>query len=164
MSTKKRGVLLLVILVAMWYPVLSQKAKRPEKVMWHDWYDSAAFLRGPRPLINGYGRISDSLSLVYNKPMYEYGGKYYPINNMADYYFWFTRKYEFLFRKEASLYEELYYSGDSFGLAMYVKRNYKGKKLPVKFRFPNNPYIPYSDTPTKIDPGGPATLQRVRKQ
>lgn len=138
--------------------------QKPRKVMWNDWYDSTAYANGPQALITGFGKLSDSLSLVYNgKTIFEYQEQYYLVNNLADYYFWFTRKYEFLFREEISIYEELYYAGDSYRLAGYVNKNYKGKKMPVKFRFPHNSHIPINTETTAIPYGSP-TVQRFHKQ
>jgi len=130
--------------------------KKPRKVRWDMWYDSASFFQGPAPLIVGYSALSDSLSKAHEVPIiFENEGKYYRINSLADYYFWFTRKYAFLFRKSKDLYEEIYYEGNSFELARFVKENYKGRKLPVKFRFPYNGTIAIAEATTLKDPDRP---------
>lgn len=114
-------------------------AQKEKKVQWYDWYDSASYFNGPKPIITGYGTLSDSLSLAYDgKTFFEYEGVYYVVNNLADYYLWFTRKYSFLFKEDIAIYEGLYYTGQSYRLAQYVSANYQGKKLPVKFRLPRN--------------------------
>lgn len=81
--------------------------------------------------------------------IFENAGKYYRINSLADYYYWFTRKYDFLFRKSTDIYEKMYFEGVSFELARFVKENYKGKKLPVKFRFPSSGTIAIASAPQK---------------
>lgn len=96
--------------------------------------------------------------------IFEHNRKYYRINCLADYYYWFTRKYEFLFRKDISIYEEFYYNGDSYRLAEFVKKNYKGRKLPVKFRFPSNQKFHYPDPPFEPTNGGPPTTVRFNRQ
>lgn len=149
---------ILVLLVAA---CMGQK-KRPQKVLWFDWYDSAAFFQGPRPITEGYGPLSDSLSKSNNGvTIFEFNRQYYKINCLADYYFWFTQKYDYLFRKSPKIYERIYYAGDSFGLAQFVKKNYKGRRLPVKFRFPYDPTIPIDAPPAK-DPERPVTIPNPR--
>ncbi|MEP1096221.1 MAG: hypothetical protein ABJG78_13990 [Cyclobacteriaceae bacterium] len=152
-----------LVLIIIVFASFGQEKRRTRKVMWDDWYDSAAYARGPQPLIKGVGLLSNSYSIKNDGiTVYECQGKYYLINNLADYYFWFTRKYEFLFRKEISIYKELYYAGESYKLAQYVYRNYKGKKLPIKFRFPHNQRVPYSDPPLAPDVGRPQTIQKFK--
>ncbi|MEP5611291.1 MAG: hypothetical protein ABJP45_03535 [Cyclobacteriaceae bacterium] len=153
-----------LLLMVSVFSLVGQKSRRPQKVKWNDWYDSVAFAQGPQPLIKGIGRLSDSLSIANDgKTIYENEGKYYLINNLADYYFWFTRKYEFLFRTEISIYEDLYYAGKSYKLAQYIHRNYKGKKLPIKFRFPHHSHIPINTETTEMPYRSP-TVVRFRRQ
>ena len=158
------SIIIVTLSLAFCFICEGQTNKKPRKVIWNDWYDSTAYVNGPQPLITGFGKLSDSLSLIHNViTVFEYQGKYYLINNLADYYFWFTRKYEFLFRKDISIYEEIYFSGESYYAARYIHKNYKGKKLPVKFRFPHNSHIPIN-TETTAMPNRSATVQRFRRQ
>ncbi len=152
--------------------VQGQWLPKGKRASWKQWYDSAAFFNGPEPLIKGFGDRSLDLSRQYsNKTIFEYQGKYYLINNLADYYFWFTRKYQFLFTKEASIYESYYYSGDVLNQAKFVKRYYKGKHLPVKFRFvvpkrsTSSHFPSVQDAPYNPDlnRAGPPTVQRFFK-
>lgn len=144
------------------YPTYSQKKRRPRKVTWHNWYDSTSFFQGHKPIIEGFGPLSDSLSQLHGGvTIFEYNRQYYRINCLADYYFWFTKKFDYLFRKDVSIYEEIYFSGDSFGLATFVKKNYKGKRLPLKFRYPYDPTIPI-DPPPPQDPERPVTIPHPR--
>ena len=137
-------------------PCLGQKMKKPRKVRWDQWYDSAAFFQGPAPLIVGADMLSDSLSKAHMVGMvFESGGKYYRINSLADYYYWFTRKYDFLFRKSTSIYEQMYFAGVSFELARFVRENYKGKKLPVKFRFPSSGTVAIVSSTSDNEPSRP---------
>lgn len=159
-----KPILLTLTLLVIVSTSFSQRKSRPMKVGWFDWYDSAAFYQGPEPLVTGYGYYSDSLSLHYDRIMFEHEGMYYPINCLADYYFWFTRKYEFLFRHDISVYEDYYYSGDSYRLAEYVKKSYKGKKLPIKFRFPTFQNFYTADPAYKPTNAAPPTVVRFRRQ
>ena len=158
--------ILAVLLVFIFFGAFSQKRKS-RKVHWTQWYDSAAFFNGPEPLILGYGEKSDSLSTVFGgRTIFEYEDQYYLINCLADYYLWFTSKYSYLFRKDVSLYEELYYDGKGLHMASFVKRNYKGKKLPVNFRLPYSPEAYYgSSQPGNSGQGStaPPTVQRFYK-
>ncbi len=129
-------IILLFLAIVMLSPAFGQRKKRPKAVMWDQWYDSTAFFRGYPPLVEGYGKLSDSLSLVHDgMTIYENEGQYYRINCLADYYFWFTRKFPFLFKDDIAHYEQLYFAGNSFQVARFIKENYKGRKFPVKFRF-----------------------------
>lgn len=157
-----KSVIAIVFLLIFLVPAYSQKRKKPKKVMWYDWYDSAAFFQGPKPLIVGIGPHTDSLSKSSGGIIvFEHDRLYYRVNCLADYYFWFTRKYSYLFRESVDVYEQIYFSGDSFGLAHFIHKNYKGKKLPVKFRFPHDPTIPL-EPPPKKDPDRPVTIPKPR--
>lgn len=119
----------------------AQRSGKIRKTSWVNWYDSAAFFEGPEPLIQGLGSRSKELSEKHGgRVIFEHDEKYYLINNLADYYFWFTRKYEFLFKKEIWIYESFYFQHDSYNQALFIKKNYTGKRLPAKYRFHQMPH------------------------
>lgn len=95
------------------------------------WSDPGAFVLSRSPLITGYGTYSDSLSNLYRgKTFYEYNDEYYIIESWADYYYWFTKKYSYMF-KNPELYEIYYLSSNNFGMASYIaSQNFLGKKYP----------------------------------
>lgn len=125
--------------------VIGQEKKSRKKIPLNKWYDSTTFVRAT-PLVVGFGERSDELSKKHGGMLiFEFNDEYYGINCLADYYFWFTKKYEFLFRKDISIYQKYYEARNPYGMASFIKHNYKGKMLPVKFRIPYFPYIPYTD-------------------
>ncbi len=157
-----RSILILLLAFILLYPSSGQKKRRPRKVPWHSWYDSTSFFQGPKPIIEGFGPLSDSISQVYGGVVvFEHDRRYFRINCLADYYFWFTKKYRYLFRKDVAIYEQIYFTGDSFGLARFIKENYKGRKLPARFRYPYDPTIPI-DPPPAQDPERPVTIPHPR--
>lgn len=93
-------------------------------VPYYEWSDPIAFQLSRSPLITGYGECSDSLSQVYDGMIfYEYDGAYYGIENWADYYYWYTKKYWYYF-DEPELYEFFYLTGNDYGMASYIAGNY----------------------------------------
>lgn len=127
--------------------VSAQKPPRAKTIGWTEWTDTLAFRNGPIPLMQEYGPQSDSLSQIYGGVFYNIEQVYYPILTVADYYLWFTRRYDFLFRSDIATYEQYYVEGDHKGMIKYVSENYKGKKFPIKIdlydpSYPKEDYYP----------------------
>ncbi len=113
---------------------LAQK-ERQKPIRWNQWLDSAAFFSGPNPLVIGKGKYSDSIASVNNVGLaFVSDDGYYLINSTADYYLWFTRRFEFLFNHDIYEYEFYYALRDSLGMSDFIRRTYNGRKLPLKFR------------------------------
>ena len=130
MSIRILGCLLIVMLG--FSELSAQKQRRPKTIHWSDWSDSIAFQKGPVPLVQAYGPYSDSLSQVHGGIFYTLGSEYFPIQTAADYYLWFTRRYEFLFRSKIEKYELFYIAGDQLSMATFISENYKGKRYPIR--------------------------------
>lgn len=100
------------------------------KVPYYDWSSTTAFMLSPQPLITGYGPYSDSLSDANNgRIYYVYEDEYYPIQNWADYYYWYTKKYWYLFESPL-LYEYYYITGNDLEMAKYIAGYYHGRYYP----------------------------------
>ena len=100
------------------------------KVPYYDWSSTTAFMLSPQPLITGYGPYSDSLSDADNgRIYYVYEDEYYPIQNWADYYYWYTKKYWYLFESPL-LYEYYYLTGNDLEMAKYIACYYYGRYYP----------------------------------
>lgn len=121
-----------LILLTVSLTAVGQKQKRPRAIRWFDFSDSSAFRKGPVPLVQAYGPHSDSLSKVHGGVFYTLGHEYFPIKTAADYYLWFTRRYDFLFRGNVESYELFYIAGDNLSMATYISENYKGKRYPIR--------------------------------
>lgn len=95
------------------------------------WSNPTSFQLSPSPNIKGYGFYSDSLSNIYKgATFYEYNGEYYRINSWADYYYWFVKKYWFLF-VDGAHYEFYYLTNNDLGMASYISSyKYSGKYYP----------------------------------
>ncbi len=104
-------------------------------ITYHQWSDHNAFILSKSPIITGYGIYSDSLSKIYQgKTFYEYNGEYYAIESWADYYYWFTKKYAFMF-KNPELYELYYLSNNDYSMASYIaSENFLGERYPSLIR------------------------------
>jgi hypothetical protein len=103
-------------------------------IQWYNWSDSSAFLYGPSPTLTGYGELSDSLESVYNVDFYEFENEYYAIASWADYYYWFTKKHYYLFRKPIVEYEYYYVTGNDYEMAKFIAGdNFTGKYYPTTF-------------------------------
>ncbi len=124
---------------------LAQKKKRPRAIHWYNWTDSVAFQNGPIPLVQSYGYFSDSLSKVHGGIFYTLGDEYFPIKTTADYYLWFTRRYEFLFRDKIETYELFYIAGDQLSMATFISTNYKGKRFPIRLSLSTPSNLKYID-------------------
>ena len=62
------------------------------------------------PAIKEYGPLSDSLSKAYNqKDFFIIDDTYFGVNSWADYFRWFTHKYQQHFGREQALLYEFYY-------------------------------------------------------
>ncbi len=118
------------------FNVFGQERRKPKKADWRDWSDSVAFFNGEEPLMKGFGTLSDTLSSLHSgKIFFECNEKYYVINSLKDYYYWFTQKHPFLFKDSVKHYAYFYVTGDDFGMARFVKENFTGRRLPVKYKF-----------------------------
>lgn len=138
-------VLTTIFLLACVSVSLAQEKRKAKKAHWENWSDSAAFYNGAEPLVLGYGPLSDTLSTIYDgKTFFEIKGRYYVINSLKDYYYWFTKKHPFLFRDSVERYEEFYELGNDFKMARFVKENFAGKRLPIKYKFWQGAYKNYS--------------------
>lgn len=103
-------------------------------IQWHNWSDSSAFLFGPSPTLTGYGELSDSLESVYDVDFYEFESEYYAITSWADYYYWFTKKHYYLFRKPVVEYEFYYMTNNDYEMAKFIAGdNFTGKYYPTTF-------------------------------
>lgn len=100
-----------------------------------DWSNPNAFLFGPTPLIKGYGELSDSLKMMHDGgTFYEINDTYYSINTWADYYYWFTQRYWFMFRRPVLEYEFYYLTNNTIEMIKYIASpNYEGKIYPTTF-------------------------------
>jgi hypothetical protein len=102
-------------------------------VPYYDWSSRTAFMLSPSPIITGYGPLSDSLSKAHNdSTFYEYNGEYYPIQNWADYYFWYVNKYWYNFN-QPELYEFYYNAGNDYEMARYICGNYYRERFYPSF-------------------------------
>ena len=114
----------------------AQEFVKPVKVSWHEWTDSLAFFKGPRPHVVGEGPLTDSLAFAFNgKIFFESEEGYFLINSTADYYYWFTQTYPDLFKKDVAEYQMFYHLSDAWNMTLFVQVNYKKKILPLKFNF-----------------------------
>lgn len=123
-------------------------------VDYYNWSSPVAYQTSPAPLYKGYGPLSDSLAQVYpGKEFYELNDStYVQIESWADYYYWFTQEYYYLF-EVPSLYAYYYFNEDDYGMASYIAGNYQGRYYPTRFlvrfndrtvpvnRMKNNRYI-----------------------
>ncbi len=107
-----------------------------------DWSNALIFKYSPQPLVTGYGILSDSLKEVHGSVFYELNGEYMAIETWADYYYWFTQRYEVLFRQSSALYSTYYFLNDIKGMIRYVffDQNYKGDYFPsaIRIQFEND--------------------------
>ncbi|WP_089358146.1 hypothetical protein [Ekhidna lutea] len=101
---------------------------------WEDWTDKEILSKIPQPIVTGYGNLSDSLFTKYGIPFYESSGEYFAIGSLADYYYWFIKRYNNLFIKPIEVYEYYYATSDSLNMAIFVQENYKGKHYPIPFK------------------------------
>lgn len=103
-------------------------------VPYFDWSSKTAFELSPPPLIKGYGYYSDSLSKAHDGvQFYEYNQVYYPIETWADYYYWFTDAYWFMF-EVPQLYDYYYLTDNDLEMARFVACNYTGRYYPTRLR------------------------------
>ncbi len=128
-------------------------------ISYKDWSNPLMFRYSPAPFITGYGVHSDSLEEVHGSTFYELDGEYLAIETWADYYYWFTQKYDILFRESSAVYRTSYFLNDISGMIrfVYFNNNYKGDHFPSQIRlfFKNkreirsvsNGHRPYSGTP-----------------
>lgn len=117
--------------------VYGQTDEEGKAVIWYkDWSNPLIFRYSPSPLITGYGEKSDSLKAVHGSTFYELENEYVAIESWADYYYWFTKKYDVLFRQPASVYETYYFLNDLNGMIKFVffNENYKGDYFPSAIR------------------------------
>lgn len=105
-------------------------------ISYKDWSNPLVFRHSPEPLITGYGTLSDSLEKVHGSIFYELDGEYLAIESWADYYYWFTKKYDVLFRKTSAFYSTYYFLNDEMGMIHFVffNQNYKGDYFPSLLR------------------------------
>lgn len=110
------------------------------------WSNSVTYKQGSSPIITGEGELSDSLSKLYSGNFfYEFNNEYYAIETWADYYYWFTQKYFYMFEMP-ELYSFYYFNKDDFGMASYIASDkYLYKHYPSKFT------LSFMNKPVKIN-------------
>ncbi|MEP1035404.1 hypothetical protein [Ekhidna sp.] len=97
-----------------------------------DWSSPMAF-DWSHPTIRGYGELSDSLSNIYpDRDFYEFNETYYSINTWADYYYWFTQKFWYRFKRPVAEYAAYYLIGDNQFMMEYIFNSYDYDKWEVK--------------------------------
>ncbi|MBD0403799.1 hypothetical protein [Flammeovirga sp. EKP202] len=96
--------------------------------------DYEAFVNSPPPHITGKGIKSDSLS--YSNLVYEYyeaEDQYYAIESWADYYYWLSKKYTYLFNKP-EIFEHFYQMKDNVQMIKYLSFNYSVWHFPSSIK------------------------------
>lgn len=96
--------------------------------------DYDAFVDSPPPYITGKGEKSDSLS--YSNLIYEYyevENQYYEIESWADYYYWLSKKYTYLFNKP-EIFEHFYEMKDNVQMIKYLSFNYSVWHFPSSIK------------------------------
>lgn len=86
--------------------------------------DYRAFADSPTPYLTGRGVKSDSLSIsnqVFD--YYQAGDQYYAIESWADYFYWLSKKYTYLFNKP-EIFEHFYKMKDNVQMIKYLSFNY----------------------------------------
>lgn len=110
----------------------------------YDWEDEDTFKSGPIPFVREFGTLSDSLSEAYDGiTFYVLNDEYYPIRNLADYYYWFTQKYPELFRFSILEYEYYWLIGDEIGMMRFISscENYKMEIYPIPYHIKQDPSV-----------------------
>lgn len=127
----------------------SNAQKEKPLALWYEWNDSTAFAMGPKPILENYGPLSDSLSKEYhNKKVLIANNQYYIVNTLADYYLWFIDRYPDLFKGSVDDYYDFYEIQNSLGLCDFVGKNYKGKHFPIPFNQDYEEYVQSDSEPT----------------
>ncbi|MEQ6167108.1 MULTISPECIES: hypothetical protein [unclassified Ekhidna] len=88
----------------------------------NQWSDPITFEVSKTPLVKEYGSLSDSLKGEFGVDFYfnSIENRYYAVESWADYYYWFTHLYPYLFRESILLYDHFYQSGDNAGMASFI--------------------------------------------
>ncbi|ANQ51256.1 hypothetical protein KMW28_16865 [Flammeovirga yaeyamensis] len=105
-----------------------------------------AFSKSASPHITGRGPLSDSLShsnMVFD--YYEAKGKYYPIESWADYFYWMSKKYAFLFN-QPDVFEHFYEQKDNVQMIKYLSINFSVWHFPSTIRIK-----PHSELPSHMN-------------
>ncbi|NLR89932.1 MULTISPECIES: hypothetical protein [Flammeovirga] len=102
-----------------------------------------AFSKSPPPHITGRGIKSDSLSqsnLVFD--YYVSGEEYYPIESWADYYYWMSKEFAYLFNKP-EIFEHFYKLKDDVQMIKYLSINFSVWHFPSTIKI--KPHVELND-------------------
>ncbi|MCK5028067.1 MAG: hypothetical protein KAR57_00430 [Bacteroidales bacterium] len=101
------------------------------KFFYDDFNNTQTYRLSPAPYITSFGEYSDSLSTLFNGvDFYELNGEYFPVKSWADYYYWYTQSYYWLFVNPEK-YEHHYLAKNNKEMVKYIfSDNYKTDKYP----------------------------------
>ena len=103
--------------------------------------------------------------LYDGETFYEYDGEYYLIENWADYYYWFIKKYWWRFDTPL-LYEYYYITGNDLGMCSYIASHYEGRYYPARILVNFMSYSPATNAMRNdyFIPVRPEQLARLNKR
>jgi hypothetical protein len=131
--TKKQDVMKKITLIFAFISISIFASAQVEyfEIFYDDFSSSQTFHLSPAPYITNFGEYSDSLtSLFSGVDFYELNGEYFPVKSWADYYYWYTQSYYWLFVNPEK-YEHYYLAKNNKEMVKYIySDNYKTDKYP----------------------------------
>ncbi|OHX67928.1 hypothetical protein [Flammeovirga pacifica] len=110
----------------------------------NDFNSYEAFSKSASPHIIGRGPLSDSLSnsnMVFD--YYKAGNEYYPIESWADYFYWMSKEYAYLFNKP-EIFEHFYEMKDNVQMIKYLSLNFSIWHFPSTIKIKPHKELPRS--------------------
>ena len=107
-----------------------------EGISYQNWSNKAVFEAGKTPNITGYGTKSKELKVKFGSTYFVSNGEYYEINTAADYYYWFTNEYGYLF-DQPDMYEFFYLTKNNIEMVRYLADHYNRERYPLEINFEN---------------------------
>ncbi len=124
--------LALIFFVLSGFLASSQSVK---SIKLKNWMDVSAYVESANPAFKVFGPYSEDLAKINSGREYLYANDmYFEVNNVADYYLWYTQYNPEKFNFSVSHYVDFYIKKDVKNMMLFVQEGFVGDELPIAFK------------------------------